>query len=178
MVRCCGLIGGVSVWFNTDKHLDRHPYRGIGFMFPSQRIMSLPILAALVAGIAVIGQPAMVRAGYCGAVSYRNCPTVACRTSDEYCTARVRSRTEYKEMKETVWEPKEYKVFKTVYDTVCEKIPVQCTRTIQETRYRNECYTVKIPTCETRYREETYTVCRKVPQTRYKTVTYKTRKTV
>ena len=73
-------------------------------------------------------------------------------------------------MKETVWEPKEFTVYKTVFNTVCERIPLECTRTIYETKYRHENYTVKIPTCETKYRIEKYTVCRKVPETKYKTI--------
>ncbi|GIT30218.1 MAG: hypothetical protein Ct9H300mP1_22640 [Planctomycetaceae bacterium] len=30
-------------------------------------------------------------------------------------------------MKETVWEPKEFPVYKTVFNTVCERIPLECT---------------------------------------------------
>ena len=65
----------------------------------------------------VIGTGRSLEAGYCGAASYRACPTKACRASDEYCTAKVRCKTEYRTMKETVWEPKEFTVYKTDFDT-------------------------------------------------------------
>ncbi|MFN9972749.1 MAG: hypothetical protein ACK58T_22955, partial [Phycisphaerae bacterium] len=55
-------------------------------------------------------------AGLCGVPSYNCCPTAACAPASCYTTCRVVQETCYRSVCETVYEPEQYKVMRTVYE--------------------------------------------------------------
>lgn len=107
----------------------------------------IPIVAAL---LLALNAGSTAEAGYCGAASYKCCPTSCCAPSGEYAQAKqCCTYTCYKPVKEIVWETEEYTCCKTVYDRVCEKVPVTCVKTVYETHYKDVCYTVCKPVYKT-----------------------------
>jgi len=116
-------------------------------------------LAVTSAVIVVAGMVHNVEASFCGASSYSCCPTEACASTGNYCDAKDNCTTNYKIVKEIVWDKKQVTTCKTVYDRVCEQVPVCGYKTVVETRYRDVNYTTCKPVYKTNYRTVNYTTC-------------------
>ena len=136
------------------------------------------LLAGVVATLLLASAQTAQASNYCGAASYRCCPTKACAPVGSYSACKVERQTCYKTVYDTVWEPVEQTCMKTVYETVCEDVPVTCYKLVTETCEREEKYTVCKPVVETSYREHKYCVMKPVWETCEKTCTYTVRKPV
>jgi hypothetical protein len=132
---------------------------------------ALAIVAAL--------SPQSATAGcYCGAASYRCCPTAACEPAACYTTCRVERQQCQRTVYDYVQEPQPYTVSRTVYDTSYEDVQQTCYRNVVETAYREQQYQVARQVVETAEREEAYTVMRPVTETMYRECNYTVQKPV
>ncbi len=106
-------------------------------------------IAGILAVLAAVSASTVEASQYCGAASYRCCPTQCCQPTACYTACRVERQTCYRTVYENICEPQQYTVNRTVYENVFEDVQRTCYRTVSETHYREQQYQVQRPVTET-----------------------------
>ena len=98
-----------------------------------QPLTRVPLLAAL---FLALGVASVADACYHGAARYRRCRRAPCCTVAASCCCDQQCYTVMKTCREVIYEEVEQTYYKTVYEEVVEKVPVEAVRYVEGTAYR------------------------------------------